>query len=311
MPKTKNWQWYVEKQSEFEAHMHGITKTIYSGNTKYQNIGIVESPLYGKILVLDGDTQSSQLDEFIYHESLVHPALILHDNPGDILVLGGGEGATIREILAHKTVRKVTMIDIDKDVVELSKKYLPEWSHGAFDSPKTELIFMDARKFVEDTDQTYDVIISDLTEPLPDSPSHKLFTKEFFEIIKSRLRQGGVFVLQASKGDYHYLNLHTIIHKTLKSAFKETYSFAARVPAFDTVWAFVLSSDTYNPLCLTKEEIDERLEDRVEKNLRFYDGITHFHIFNLPKYYREKLEAQTEILQDEKPLVPTETGGIF
>lgn len=311
MPKTRNWQWYIEKQSEHEAHMHAITRTIYSGNTKFQNIGIVESPVHGKMLILDGDTQSAQADEFIYHESLVHPALILHSHPKNILILGGGEGATLREILAHKTVEKVVMIDIDKDVIELSKKYLPEWSEGAFDNPKVKTIYMDARKYLEETKDIYDVIISDLTEPLPDGPSHKLFTREFFKIVKNHLTPDGIFALQASKADYHYLKLHAIIYKTVKSVFKTTYSFAARVPAFDTMWGFIISSDRGDLMQVTKEEIDSRISKRVERILKYYDGTTHQHLFSLPRYHREKLDEETEILADARPLVAIETGTIF
>ena len=312
MPKTKNWHWYTEKSSEYEAHMHAISACYFSGKTKFQDVGIVESPLLGKMLILDGDTQSSQADEYIYHESLVHPAMLMTEKPRNILILGAGEGATVREVLLHKSVEKVTMVDIDEEVVTLCKKYLPEWSNGAFENPKTKVFYMDAYKYVNETTEKYDVIISDLTEPLDDSPSRKLFTKEFFSKIREKLNPGGSFVLQASTADFHNCELHTIIHNTLSKVFKYTSSFASRVPAFDTTWAFVYCSDINDPLTLSKEEIDKRISENIKGNLKYYDGVTHFHIFNTPKYIRKAIGKQTRVIEENENIKELCcTGGLL
>lgn len=303
MPKTKNWQWYNERLGDYEYHAHAINKVIYSGETKYQQVGIVESPIFGKMLILDGDTQSSQLDEFIYHESLVQPAMILHPNPKKVLILGGGEGATLYQALLHKQVEKVVMIDIDEEVVNLCVQHMPEWSNGAIDSKRAEVIYDDAKKYVETTNEKFDVIISDLTEPLPDSPSCELFSVDFFKKIKNILNPNGIFVLQASQTDYHMMELHTIINKTLREAFKYVNSFEARVPAFDTTWSFIMSSDYIKPFDITKEEIDLRISSRMDKEMRFYDGITHTKIFSLPKFLREAINKQEQIIKNEKPPV--------
>lgn len=311
MPKTQNWQWYLEKVGEGEVHMHATEKTFYSGDTKFQSVGVVQSPVYGKMLILDGDTQSSQLDEFIYHDSLVLPAAILHGSPKNSIILGGGEGATARDLLACKTMQSVEMIDIDDEVVVLSQKYLPEWSAGAFEDKRCKLIIEDARKYITETTQKYDVIISDLTEPLPDSPSHNLFTKEFFEIISSHLNPNGTFALQASTGDVHNLMLHTIIHNTLKQVFKYTRSYISRVPAYDTFWAFVLCSNDADPLLLTEAEVDKRIANLLTKEPKYYDGITHKHMFSIPKYLRKAISAQTQVLRDNKKFELATTGAAF
>src|SRR5579864_1067506 len=128
MPKTQQWQWYVEQFSATEEHHHALTRVLFAGRSKFQDIGVVESPVFGKMLILDGDTQSSQADEKIYHESLVHPAMAAAADRSEILILGGGEGATLREALRHPDVTRVTMVDIDGEVVELSKRHLAEWS---------------------------------------------------------------------------------------------------------------------------------------------------------------------------------------
>ncbi|MFH1453884.1 MAG: polyamine aminopropyltransferase [Armatimonadota bacterium] len=300
MLKTKQRHWYVERaaQGEGEAHIHAIDKTYFSGYTKFQSVDVMENPTYGKMLILDDDIQSTSLDEFIYHESLVYPALVLHKNPKNAVILGGGEGATARDLLYCKTMGSVEMVDIDGEVVDLCEKYLPEWSDGAFKNEKVKLVVDDARKYMEETSQKYDVIISDLTEPTSDGPSHKLFTKDFFEILQKRLNEGGVFVLQASTGDVHNLRTHTVIRNTLKQVFKYTRSFISRVPAYDTIWTFVLCSDTRDPLTLSEEEIDKTISNLITKPLRYYDSITHKHMFNLPKYFREAIDKQTEVLRD-------------
>lgn len=289
MLSGKKWQWYIEKKTDTDYIMHSISESIYFGKTKFQDVGIIKNPVYGKMLILDGDTQSSQTDEFIYHECLVHPAMICSKKSEKILVLGGGEGATLREILKHKYVKEAVMVDIDKELVLLCEKHLPEWSDGAFKNPKTKLVFQDARKYLTESKKKYDVIISDLTEPFPGSPSCSLFTEEFFEIIKAHLNLDGVFVLQASKGDFQLLNLHTIIYKTLKNVFKTARSFSAQVPSFGAAWAFVICSDKIDPLKLTPKEIDNLISQRIKGKLKFYDGETHQHIFSLPKWYKEAL----------------------
>src|SRR5580698_2958293 len=133
MPKTEHWQWYVEEFSPTELHHHALEETFYSGRTAFQSVAVVRSAAFGKMLILDGDTQSSQADEKIYHESLVHPALAACANRAQVLILGGGEGATLREALRRSDVVRATMVDIDGEVVELCKRLLPEWSDGAFE----------------------------------------------------------------------------------------------------------------------------------------------------------------------------------
>src|SRR5579863_5584397 len=128
MPKTEHWQWYVEEFSPTEMHHHALEETYYSGRTEFQSVAVVRSASFGKMLIIDGDTQSSQGDERIYHETLVHPALAAAQDRSRVLILGGGEGATLREVLRCPDVSRCTMVDIDGMVVAIAKKYLDEWS---------------------------------------------------------------------------------------------------------------------------------------------------------------------------------------
>ncbi len=287
MPKTEHYQWYVERFSETELHHHAIDELYYAGTTPFQSVAVLRTPTFGKMLVLDGDTQSSQADEKIYHESLVHPALAASAARGDVLILGGGEGATLREVLRHPGVVRCTMVDIDGDVVDLAKKYLPEWSDGAFDDPRTNLIVGDALAFIK-TPGTFDAIISDLTEPLPDSPSFPLFNGEVFRDIKARLAPGGVYVLQASTAGFHNMALHAKMARSLRAFFTNVSSFYTHVPAFDNDWAFIACSDEVDVAALDALRIDEYVADLRGENY-FYDAVTHRRLFSLPLYLRREL----------------------
>ena len=172
-----------------------------------------------------------------------------------MLILGGGEGATLREVLRHPEVTRCTMVDIDGDVVELSKKYLPEWSAGAFDDPRANVIIGDALAFIKQPG-TFDAIVSDLTEPLPDSPSFPLFNGEVFRDIKARLAPGGVYVLQASTAGFHNMALHAKMARSLRAHFAHVASFFTHVPAFDNDWAFIACSDGQDVAALAPERID-------------------------------------------------------
>jgi spermidine synthase len=290
MPKTQHWQWYVEEFAPTEQHHHALDELLFSGRSDFQQIAVVRSPVFGKMLVIDGDTQSSQADEKIYHEALVHPALAAASDRAEVLILGGGEGATLREVLRSPEVGRCTMVDIDAMVLELSKKYLSEWSDGSFDDPRARVIVGDALQFMRSNDDGYGVILSDLTEPLEDSPSNPLFNAEVFSLIKSRLIEGGIYVLQASTAAVHNAALHCKMARTLRRHYAHVVSFVTHVPAFDTQWAFLACSDRAD-----LSRLDPGVIDAYCAGLRgqsfFYDSVTHRRLFALPLYLRRMLAA--------------------
>jgi spermidine synthase len=307
LSKTRNWWWFIDRICDYEAHMHAIRRTIVTEQTEFQEVGLMETALYGKLLLLDGDMQSSQADEFIYHEALVHPAMTSHPSPEEVLILGGGEGATLREVLRHKTVKKVIMIDIDRRLVEICKEYMPEWSQGSFSDPRLTLLHADACTWVEESKALFDVIICDLTEPLPYTPSTGIFSVEFFEQIKRRLKKAGIFAMQASKGDMLNMMNHSANYKTLTEVFPLVRSYLARIPSFDYMWSYAFASETIDPVAIPAEDIDRTIAERLESELRFYDGETHRGIFSLPRYFRtqrltyERILQKGEVLQIKEP----------
>ncbi len=298
-----NWKWFIEYTHPSQAHMYGIERYVYGGRTKYQYVEIFDTEFYGRCLVLDGKIQSAEYDEYIYHEILVHPALLLHPDPAKILVVGGGEGAVLREILRHPSVEQITMVDIDREVVELCKKYLGNWHQGAFDNPKVELLHMDARKYLENSKDVYDIIVVDLTEPLDDGPSYLLFTKEFYNIASERLAENGIIVMQAGSFNPHFIECHAAICNTLATTFAINRSFYAFIPSYDTSWGFAIASHKLDPVKLSADEVDKRLAERGIKELKFYDGETHLAVFSIPKDIREAKEREKRIITDNNPLI--------
>jgi len=294
-------EWFKERFTPHESHSHQIRKTIIQTRTKFQNAILADSYSFGRCLVLDGEMQSAQLDEFIYHECLVQPALLLHPNPKDVLILGGGEGATVREILRHPGVRRVTMVDIDGEVVDFCKQYLKEWHQGTLTHPKTRLIIDDARKFVLETEEKFDVIISDLPTPIEGGPAYQLYTVEFYRKMVKKLRPGGLFIAQAGSGSLLQLHFHAVLANTLKKVFKVVRPFYAFVPSFDVPWAFLLCSQKGDPIQLTAAAVDRRL-GAIKNKLRFYDGEAHVGLFHIPKYLRESLRREKQIISEKKPV---------
>ena len=280
------WHWHIEWQTPYEFHGHAITKVIAEEKTPYQRALLVELARFGKALILDGKIQSTITDEFIYHEALVHPLLLSINNPEKILILGGGEGATLREVLKHKTIKNVTMVDIDPVVIDFAKKYLQEWHQGAFDNPKSKLVIEDGYKFIKETKEKFDAVVIDLTDPIKDSPSQMLYTKEFYEEVK-RISKWGI-VTQATSPSFS-LETFSIIYNTIKHVFKKVSAGITYVPAFDGLWGFVYASDEVNPAEFSKEEINNRIKERIDGSLRFYDGETHITMFSIPKHIREVL----------------------
>jgi spermidine synthase len=288
MPKTKNWHWYVEAFAPTEQHHHAIERTYFEGRSDFQQVAIVGTPVFGKMLVLDGDTQSSQLDEKIYHESLVHPAMAGAPDRANVLILGGGEGATLREVLRFPGVERCTMVDIDQLIIDLSKQYLPEWSDGAFDDARARVIVGDALTFLRDDRERYGVIVSDLTEPLADSPSNRLFNDAVFDSIKARLADGGIYVLQASTASVHNAALHCKMARSLRKRYRHVVSFFHYVPAFDTDWAFLACSDRVDLAALAPTAIVSYCK-QLRGTSFFYDAETHRRLFALPLYLRRML----------------------
>ncbi len=271
--------------------------------TQFQSLEVVDTVAYGRSLFLDEKIQSGQSDEFVYHEALVQPAMLAHPAPRRVFIAGGGEGATAREVLRHRGVESVVMVDIDEEAVAACRTYLGAVHQGAFDDPRLRLIYDDARAELERDAAGFDVIVVDVTDPLAGGPSYRIFTREFYQIARSKLRPGGVLAVQAESGDVGALEGHCAIIKTLKSVFSRVEGYRAHVPSFGETWGFAVASDAALPSDLSAETVDRLLAERGCAGLRFYDGITNRALFSPDRYYRDQLAAPAVVIDDDHPLV--------
>lgn len=300
--KKKNSHWLIEKFGPNEEHHHRIKKYLVNKKTKFQKVSIAQTYSFGKCLILDGEMQSAQNDEFIYHEALVHPSFIIHRCPKKVLLFGGGEGATLREILKHNTVKKVSMIDIDEEVINFCRIFLPEWHQGSFDNKRVEIIYTDAADYILRSPDKHDIIMSDLPCPIKGGPAWKLYTLEFYRLVKKRLSTNGIFVLQAGSGSLPQIRLHAALYNTLKKVFRFVFPYQEFIPSFDVPWAFILCSDFYNPCEMRANVINNRIKTRINGNLKFYDGTTHEALFRIPKYLRTLYKEGKEIITKNHPV---------
>lgn len=299
--------WISEYVTPYDVTLHGVTRIHAAARSEFQDMQIVESGVYGKALVLDGKWQSCTGDEFLYHEPLVHVPCAVHGAPKRVLVLGGGEGATVREAIKWNSVERVTMVDIDGVVVEACKQHLPEMHKGAFDDPRTELVIGDALKYLDDSGADWDVIISDLSDPIEDGPSFPLFTKEYFERVRGALAPTGVFVVQSGPVSPPSLGTHAKLRNTVKAVFAHSASYSSDVPSYPGPWSFILGSANPIDTRPSPEAIDELLSEGTTGDMRMFDGQTMLGLYQLPKHIRDRIASETEVFTMERP--PTFFGA--
>jgi spermidine synthase len=293
--------WIYEYITPWDFYAHGVTRTLAYRKTKFQEMYIVETGAYGKALVLDGKWQSSTVDEFLYHEPLVHPAMLLHGNPRRVLILGGGEGATAREVLRWKSIERAVMIDIDGEVVDACRSHLPEMHQGAFDDPRLEVVIQDALKYLDETEQTFDVVISDLSDPIEEGPSFKLFTKEYFEKARRVLASSGLFVVQAGPVSPVEMHLHCRLACTLRTVFPHTASLTTYVPTYAAPWSCILASASPIDLRPDPDETDRQLVEKTTGGLKMLDGPALLGLYQLPKHLRTAIAEETQVYTLAEP----------
>ncbi len=295
-------RWFTDLISKDFRQQHRVEEVLYSGKTKYQSAQVFRAATLGVCLALDGKIQSSERDEFIYHEGLVQPAMVAHPRPACVFIAGGGEGATLREALRHRSVSHALLVDIDAEVTALSHKYLPGLSAGAFEDPRAEVLHTDARACLENSPDKYDVIILDLPDPIEGGPAYRLFTQEFYRTVSDRLNEGGIVAVQAGAASVTDLLNLSAVYNTLRSVFPIVAVGAAHIPCFGGPWGFCFASHQHNPARLTPTAVDKIIAARGLAGLRFYDGLTHRGMFSLPRYVRDALAGQRRLITDAKPL---------
>jgi len=298
------WKFVVEWISEGEGCFRELVRVLAAKRTRFQEVLVAELGGIGKSLVIDGKVQSSISDEHWYHEALVHPVMIAHHWPRQVLVLGGGEGATIREVLKHRSVERVVMVDIDRDVIEFAKTYLSEWHQGSFDDERVELVIGDGREYMNAAmkrGEEFDIVILDLVDPIEAGPAVRLYTVEFYSLVKGVLSDRGAMVTQATSPALTP-RVYSVIRNTVARVFSKAVPYLTYVRSYNGLWGFVAGSDKLDPAQLSRDEVEKRIRERITSPLRFYDPDTHVWMFTLPKPLREQLASIHEYATDENPV---------
>ena len=272
--------WFTERQTKGVALSLLVERTLHVEDTPFQHLAVLETAEYGRMLVLDGMVMLTEADEFVYHEMLAHVPLLVHPDPRLVLVIGGGDGGTVREVLKHPTVERVVLAEIDERVIEAARRFLPSLSAG-FGDPRLTLAVGDGIAHVRAHPGTYDAILVDSTDPV--GPAEGLFGAEFYRMAAAALRPGGILAAQTESP---FLNRDLIrrIQANMKEAFPFRRLYLAAIPTYPSgLWSFTLASGAEVPY----------LAPRTAPGLaaRYYTPEIHRAAFVLPPFAAELVEG--------------------
>ncbi|CAO2816637.1 unnamed protein product [Amaranthus hypochondriacus] len=293
-----NEYWYEEDIDHDLKWSFSLKSILQKATSQYQDVVLLDTKRFGKVLVIDGKMQSAESDEFIYHECLIHPALLCHANPKSVFIMGGGEGSAAREALKHISIHKVVMCDIDKEVVDFCRKHLTV-NQEAFQNTKLELVINCAMAELKERKEKFDIIVGDLADPVEGGPCYQLYTKTFYQnILKPKLSHYGIFVTQAGPaGVYTHKEVFSSIYNTIRQVFKYVVAFTAHVPSFADTWGWVMASDY--PIIINPEDIDKKIQTRIDGELLYLNGASLLSSTTLNKTLSQSLMQETHVYTEE------------
>ncbi|MDD2422511.1 MAG: polyamine aminopropyltransferase, partial [Heliobacteriaceae bacterium] len=260
-----------------------ISNILHTEKTPYQELSVIDTVEWGRMLLLDGVVMTTEKDEFVYHEMISHVALNTHPNPQKVLVIGGGDGGTIRECVKHAQVEKAVLCEIDERVIWASKEYFPGIAAALFGHPKVEIRVGDGIKFVQECNAEFDVIIIDSTDPV--GPGVGLFQPEFYQNVHKALKPEGIMVAQ-TESPFVNAGLIRRLFRDISGIFPVTKLYLATVPTYPTgLWSFTLGSKVYDPTDVAVSRIPE-------PDTKYYSSLVHRNAFVLPKFVQAILEPR-------------------
>jgi len=278
--------WYTEKHTPHAGITLEIKRTLFSGRSAYQQLDIVETAEYGRMMLLDGLVMCTERDEFVYHDMIVHPALFVHPAPKQVLVIGGGDGGTIREVVRHPEVELATLCEIDGLVVEKSVEFLPELACAIDGShPKVKLHIDDGLAYIRENRDSFDVILVDSTDPI--GPAVGLFEKDFYQLVHAALKEDGIMVAQSESPFYH-ADIQKKMYGALREVFPIVEMYQAFIPTYPSgLWSFAFASKKYHPV----RDFDRRRAAARTFRTRYYNEDLHLGAFMLPTFARENIDG--------------------
>ncbi len=268
--------WFLEKHTPYAGLTLAIKKKLYEAKSPFQRIEVLDTFEYGRMLLLDGYVMLTDRDEFIYHEMIVHPALLTHARPERVLIIGGGDGGSVREVLRHPTVEAVHLVEIDRMVIETSREFFPAVS-GKLDDARVEVRVADGFDQVENGGERYDVILVDSIDPQGEAA--KLFSAPFYGHARRCLREGGIFVCQTESPFYNGDVVRGVCEK-LRGLYAHVAPYLAHIPTYPSgLWSFSFASDRVDP-----QVAKPRAEDGFLDALKYYSPEVHGAAFVTPRY---------------------------
>lgn len=274
-------------------------KKIVEIKSKFQKIEVFKHDFLGEVLRLGGYFQTSEFDEFLYHEPIVQFPLFSHPNPKKILIIGGGDGGILKEVTKHPSVEKITMVELDEQVVKVAKKYLTNTNKNAFEDKRVDLKIEDGLDFLQGTDMKFDIIILDVI--VFSGLSIKLYTKDIYQLISKKLYKNGILSLH-TLGYTYYPKIYSRIMATLNSVFKNVGVHSSFVPILGRPISFAICSNDIDFNKITKEDLNKRIQERKISDLRYFDGEIFKAALVVPKYLNEIMSTDTRILTIECPI---------
>ena len=280
--------WFEERLFPHVRQTFRVTAEVFRERTEHQDLVIFETPDYGRVLALDSIVQVTEKDEFVYHEMMTHVPVLAHGNVKKLLIIGGGDGGILREVVRHKSVEHVTMVEIDPAVTDFCREHLPGISAGAFDDTRLDLVFADGAKFVEETDRKFDVIIVDSTDPV--GPGEVLFREGFYRAAAACLTPGGVIVTQNGVPFMQGAELSSTIEK-FRRIFKVAGCYLATIPTYvGGPMAMGWGTDDEALKSVPLAELESRFA-AAGFSTRYYTPEVHKAAFALPRYVLDIVEA--------------------
>lgn len=281
--------WFSEKHTDSVKMSIRVDKQLYSGKSKYQRIDIFQSPEFGRFLTLDGYMMMTEKDEFIYHEMITHVPMSVHPNVTKVLVIGAGDGGVLRELTKYKSIKKIDLVEIDEQVIEVCKEYLPQTACG-FDDDRVNINIQDGLKFVRMEEDEYDLIIVDSTDPF--GPGEGLFTKEFYGNCYKALKSDGIMVNQHESPFYKEdAKAMKRAHQRIVKSFEISRVYQAHIPTYPSGhWLFGFASKKYHPV----KDLDVKRFNTLGIQTKYYNTNLHKGAFYLPNYVEELLKDVEE-----------------
>lgn len=257
-----------------------IKETLYHAKSEFQTIDIIDTEALGKMLILDGLVMTSEKDEHFYHEMIAHIPMLSHPEPKQVLVIGGGDGGTVREVLKHHTVERVVLCEIDGLVIDCCKKYLPSIA-GKLDDPKVEMQVRDGVEYISTQKKQFDIILIDSTDPM--GPGVGLFTEEFYTNVKEALKEGGIMAAQ-SESPFADQKEMKLMYPLLRKVFPIVETYVGPMPTYPGgYWSWAFCSKSVKPL----DYIDNERAELIEKEAKIYNKDYHRAVFALPNFVKE------------------------